>query len=270
MKNIPTSTTTFLYLLLALLALGSTKAHAQSTQKEPVFVLVPGAWHGGWCWQQVSAQLRATGAVVYTPTLSGLGEHKNMLSKEINLSTHISDLVNLIVMEDLHNVVLVGHSYAGTVIAGVADQIPERLSKLVYLDAVIVENGQSALSVQPKETQAAMAKLSTKDNGLTVPFFSSAAFGVAPADVKWVDDRLTAQPYRCFTQPLTLHHPLGNKLPLVYIACVKPALPAMERFAAQTKASSVWKYYALNTGHDAMMTMPTELSALLASIGKNK
>lgn len=264
--------TYYLCLLLLVLALTPSTLQAQSTQhtpKAPVFVLVAGAWHGGWCWQQVSTKLRTNGAEVYTPSLSGLGEHKHTLNANINLSTHITDIVNLLVMEDLHNVVLVGHSYAGAVIAGVADQVPERLSKLVYLDAMIVENGQSALAIQPEETQAFMAKESAKDNGLTVPYFSSAAFGVAPTQVKWVDERLTAQPYRCLTQRLTLKHPLGNKLPLVYIACTKPELPVLEKFAAQTKASKAWEYHSLPTGHDAMITMPNELAALLTSIGKN-
>ncbi len=112
------------HLFLSVLILSSVISNAQSTQKNPVYVFVHGAWHGGWCWQKVSKNLRGHGAEVYTPTLSGLGEHQNTINKDINLDTHIEDVVNLIVMEDLHNVILVGHSYAGTVIAGVADRIP--------------------------------------------------------------------------------------------------------------------------------------------------
>jgi len=113
----------FIGVVLSVLFL--TDGYAQSQQtKAPVYVLVHGAWHGGWCWQRISSILRESGAIVYTPTLSGLGEHKNILSTAINLDTHISDIVNLIEMEDLHNVILVGHSYAGTVITGVADRIP--------------------------------------------------------------------------------------------------------------------------------------------------
>jgi pimeloyl-ACP methyl ester carboxylesterase len=119
----------FLQIVLLSLVMNASKAYAQSGEKRPVYVLVHGAWHGGWCWQKISAKLRADGADVYAPTLNGLGEHKNTLNSEINLDTHIADIVNLIKMEDLDNVILVGHSYAGTVIAGVADRIPERLKK---------------------------------------------------------------------------------------------------------------------------------------------
>jgi pimeloyl-ACP methyl ester carboxylesterase len=247
-----------------------TNSYAQLQQaKPPVYVLVHGAWHGGWCWQRVSSILRAGGAIVYTPTLSGLGEHKNILSPAVNLETHISDVVNLIEMEDLHNVILVGHSYAGTVIAGVADRIPERLSKLVYLDAILVENGQSALSIQPPAVEETMRKAAAKDGGLSIPAWPAAIFGVKDtADARWVDARLTGHPFRTFSQPLTLHHPYGNHLPLIYIACTADVLPAIVPFAEKTRKSKDWKYYELATGHDAMMTAPQQTAGLLASFAK--
>ncbi|MFT4033451.1 MAG: alpha/beta hydrolase, partial [Siphonobacter sp.] len=124
--------------LITLFLAGTNIVFARNKTDKPVFVLVHGAWHGGWCWQDVSQNLREKKYLVYTPTLSGLGEHKNTTNDNINLQTHITDIINLIEMDDLRNVILVGHSYAGTVIAGVADSIPERLSKLVYLDAMIV------------------------------------------------------------------------------------------------------------------------------------
>ncbi len=149
MKNSLTDNLAIRYLVVLLLLLPSFRAFAQPATKPPVYILVHGAWHGGWCWQQVSAQLRASGATVYTPTLSGMGEHRNTLTPAINLDTHITDIVNLLEFEDLHDVVLVGHSYAGLVIAGVADRVPDRLRQLVFLDAVLVENGQSLASSQP-------------------------------------------------------------------------------------------------------------------------
>jgi pimeloyl-ACP methyl ester carboxylesterase len=254
-----------LFLLLAV----NTSIQAQSTKKDPVFVLVHGAWHGGWCWQQVSADLRAKGAVVYTPTLSGLGEHKNTLNRDIDLNTHIEDIVNLIVMEDLHNVVLVGHSYAGIVIAGVADRIPERLSKLVFLDAMIIKNGQSGLSQESAEEQASKSKGAEKESGLSLAPWPAEVFGVTdPKDIKWVNERLTPQPYKAFTQPLVLNHPYGNHLPLIYIACINPMLPQIKKFAAEVKVDKNWQYYTMNTGHDAMITMPHELATLFQSFIK--
>lgn len=243
------------------------KLNAQPIVKHPVFVLVPGAWHGGWAWHKVSAGLRAKGEVVYTPTLSGLGEHKNTVNNQIDLDTHIADLVNLIEMEDLHDVILVGHSYAGAVIAGVADRIPERLNKLVFLDAMIVENGQSALTIQPKEVQEALYKVAKKNGGSSVPSWPADAFGVTDReDAKWVNARLTAQPFKTFTQPLTLKHPFGNNLPLIYIACTNPMLPIVKEISARIEKDKNWKYYTLNTGHDAMVTQPKEVITLLELI----
>jgi pimeloyl-ACP methyl ester carboxylesterase len=242
--------------------------NVQSNSKQPVFVLVPGAFHGGWCWQRVSKELRAKGDLVYTPTLSGLAEHKNTLNEKIDLNTHITDIVNLIVEEDLHNVILVGHSFAGAVIAGVADRIPERLSKLVFLDAMLMENGQSALDVSPDDIRKYFIKASAdNNNGLSIPFFTSNFFGVTnAADIKWVNDRLTDQPFKTFSQPLVLKHPYGNHLPLTYIACTQPELRAIKPFAEKTKNSKDWKYLELKTGHDAMITMPVELSNMLQSL----
>jgi pimeloyl-ACP methyl ester carboxylesterase len=259
----------YFHLLLSVLLLNSLPVNAQEAEKNPVYVLVHGAWHGGWCWQKVSKNLRTDGAEVFTPTLSGLGEHKNTLNQNINLDTHIEDIVNLIVMEDLHNVVLVGHSYAGTVIAGVADRIPERLSKLIFLDAMIVEDGESALSVHPKEAQVLSEKSSKNSNGLSVPPFPVQAFGVNdPKDQKWVSERLTPQPYKTFTQPLRLKNVYGNHLPLIYIACTNPQMPVLKTFSDRVKEDENWQHYSLNTGHDAMVTVPDELSALLEKVSK--
>jgi len=256
------------YYLLVLLLIGTCiNSNAQNSKQSPVFVLVHGAWHGGWCWQKVSEKLRDEGDLVYTPTLSGLGEHKNTLNSKVDLDTHIADIVNFIVMEDLHHVILVGHSYAGAVIAGVADRIPERLEKLVYLDALLTENGQSVFNISSKITQDDYTKSALKlDNGMSIPFPSSAWFGVTDSTaIKWTNERLTSQPYKTFTQPLVLKHSYGNHLPLIYIACRNPELAILEQFAKKTRESKAWKYYELNTGHDAMISAPTELATLLSS-----
>jgi pimeloyl-ACP methyl ester carboxylesterase len=255
------------YLTGLLLMFNTISSSAQNKPQQPVFVLVHGAWHGGWCWQKVSEKLRAEGDLVYTPTLSGLGANKNKLDSTIDLNTHITDIVNLIVKENLHHVILVGHSYGGVVITGVADKIPERLEKLVYLDALLVENGQSAFSVNPKKSQDIFKKTAMDyDKGLSIPAPSSTWFGVKDSTaVKWTNDRLTNQPYKTFTQPLGLKHRYGNYLPLIYIACTNPELPVLEQFATKTRKSKAWKYYELKTGHDAMITMPTELAKLLSS-----
>jgi pimeloyl-ACP methyl ester carboxylesterase len=266
MKSYIISKKSFYAILILLVSIFNVTA--QSAGKQPVFVLVHGAFHGGWCWQRVSKELRAKGDLVYSPTLSGLAEHNNTLNDKIDLNTHITDIVNFIVEEDLHNVILVGHSYAGAVIAGVADRIPERLSKLVFLDAMLMENGQSALDVSPDDIRAYFIKATTDyDKGLSIPFFTSDFFGVTnAADIKWVNERLTNQPFKTFSQPLVLQHPYGNHLPLTYIACTQPELRAIQSFADKTKNSKNWKYLELKTGHDAMITSPVQLSNMLQSL----
>src|SRR5580700_6619085 len=114
------------------------------------FVLVHGAWHGGWCFARVAEILRAQGHRVFTPTLTGLGERVHLASTEITLSTHVTDIVNVVRYEDLHDVVLLGHSYGGMVISGVVEVVPERVGALVYLDAFVPENGESLLDLVPE------------------------------------------------------------------------------------------------------------------------
>src|SRR5262249_37605119 len=123
------------------------------------FVLVHGAWHGSWCWKRVREALRARGHVVFTPTLTGVGERPHLLAPDINLDTHIEDVANLIRLEELTDVVLCGHSYGGCVIGGVVDRVPERIGALVYLDAFILENGQSLHDTLPPDQRAVQVDL---------------------------------------------------------------------------------------------------------------
>ncbi|WP_343670918.1 alpha/beta fold hydrolase [Chitinophaga sp.] len=250
----------FFYCLLLSFAVAGL-SHAQT------FVLVHGAWHGGWCWKEVAKELQAKGAEVYTPTLSGLGEHQHVLDTSINLETHIQDIVSFINMQDLHDVILVGHSYAGAVIAGVADRIPTRLKKLIFLDAMLIENGRSALTSQPANLSDNVRASTASSHGLSVPVWSPEVFGVTDtAQVRWVSARLTPQPFRSFDQTLKLNHPYGNHLPLIYIACTQPQMAQLKVFGDKAKNSRDWSYYELPTGHDAMITMPEELTALLYKI----
>src|SRR6202040_1266512 len=113
------------------------------------FVLVHGAWHGSWCWKRVRKALQARGHDVFTPTLTGVGERSHLLSPDVNLDTHITDVVNLIRWEELSDVVLCGHSYGGCVVTGVADRLPDRIGAMVYLDAFTPEDGESLLDILP-------------------------------------------------------------------------------------------------------------------------
>jgi pimeloyl-ACP methyl ester carboxylesterase len=204
---------------------------------------------------------------VYTPTLTGLGERKHLINESVNIETHIQDIVNLIEMEDLNNVYLVGHSYAGAVIEGVADRIPERLHKLIFLDAMLFENGQSPISMQPEAVRKIqMENIKRKEN---FEPFDVSLFGVTePKMVSWVKQRLTPQPFQTFSQELHLNYKFGNGLPLVYIACTSPQLPIMKEMSEKVKSDKKlkWTYLELAAGHDAMLTEPEKLSKMFVGM----
>jgi pimeloyl-ACP methyl ester carboxylesterase len=151
-------------------------AAAQSSGK--TYVLVHGAWHGGWCWGHVADALRGMGHRVTTPTQTGLGERKHLLSKDITLDTFTADVVNHIEAEELKDVILVGHSFGGTSITGAADKIPDRIRHLVYLDSVILENGKSVFSALPPDIVAARRKtVAEQGQGIFIPPPPPTAFG---------------------------------------------------------------------------------------------
>jgi len=164
------------------------------------FILVHGGFHGGWCWKRLTPHLLAAGHAVHAPTLTGLGERSHLASPENNLSTHIRDILNVLIYEDLTDVVLVGHSYSGMVITGVADRAPERVIGLVYLDAFVPEDGQSLQDIfRPASSQAASPEVVLLD-GWRVPYpYRERPFGItSETDVRWVLDKITPQPINTF------------------------------------------------------------------------
>ncbi len=230
------------------------------------YVLVHGAWHGGWCWQRVTPLLRAEGHEVFTPTLTGLGERSHLANPEIDLTTHIQDVVNVLEYEDLRHVILVGHSYGGMVITGVAERTAGRLTHLVYLDAFVPLDGQSLLEFASQPLRTTIQEQAQATGGL-VPPFPVEAYGVTTeTDVRWVGPKLVLHPFKTFAQPVRLTHGAATKLPRTYIYCHQPAMGPFDQFAERTKAAPGWRYRELATGHDAMVTMPRELTNLLLEI----
>jgi len=229
------------------------------------FVLVHGAWHGGWCWKKLTPLLRAAGHEVYTPTLSGLGERAHLLSPQIGLETHIADIAALLEYEDLHDVVLVGHSYGSMVITGVAEVAARRLAHLAFLDAFIPQDGQSLFDTIP-DHGAAMQKIAAEaGDGWYVPL-DKATFGVTDeADVAWMATRITAQPLRTFTEPVRLTDPAALALPRSYILCRKEEPSLFDAFAEQAQAAG-WGYDELRACHDAMITEPAALAQILLKL----
>lgn len=224
------------------------------------FILIHGSFHGGWCWQKVASILRQSGHEVYTPTLSGLGELSHLVTPQTGLELHIQDILQLIKFEDLHNVVLVGHSYAGFVMAGVAELVPERLKRLIFLDAFIPHNGKSAFDLMPGMEAQWKQMAVAEGDGTRVPPMPPEALGITdPADVAWVQSRLTPMPLLTHQQRIHLTSNQAQKLPRTYILCTQFGFHSFAREAR----SLGWDYYQLEIGHDAMITMPDELAQTL-------
>ncbi len=234
---------------------------------KPHFLLIHGAWHGGWVWNEISEILRYQRYSVSTPTLTGLGEKKHLLSSKITIETFIEDVVNHIIFENLNNIVLVGHSFAGSVISGVADRLKGRIQKLIYFDAMILIDGQKPFDITPKETVEQRIELAKKfGNNISIPAPSADAFGVF--DIKkslLLEEKLTPHPLSAFQSKLILKNEVGNGIPLSYIFCTKPVYKSLES-SREVVRKMKWPIFELNAGHDAMLTHPKETLNLLMKI----
>lgn len=235
----------------------------KSERPSPI-VLVHGAWHGGWCWERVTPALREAGHEVFTPTLTGLAERAGELTRTTGLQTHIADIGAVLEERDLHEVILVGHSYGGMVISGVAAALPARVGALVYLDAFVPGAGDSVMTLLPPDRAAHFAQSATQSgDGWRIPPPTAAGMGVtSPADAAWLEARLTDHPLLAFTQPLPHDPPPAHAVARRYLRC-NPGSPSFAAVAARLQADPAWEYRELETGHDAMITVPDELAALL-------
>ena len=247
---------------LAVLSNGkSTHAAREILKKRATFVLVHGAWHGGWCWKKVSPLLKAAGHEVYTPTLTGLGERSHLLAKEIDLELHIQDIVSVLIYEDLSDVTLIGHSYGGMVITGVADKEKKRVNHVVYLDAFLPENGKSLqdyVSIKFDE----MAKAT--GNGWQIALVGGSLRGLGIKendDINWMTPRVGPQPLKTFTQPLHLSGLFDEKLKKTYIQLTDDR-PHFNDSVTRARSHGFQVYSMLSGGHDAMITRPAALAKL--------
>jgi pimeloyl-ACP methyl ester carboxylesterase len=230
------------------------------------YVLVHGGGHGGWCWQPVARILRAEGHEVYTPTLTGLGERAHLLSPDIDLDTQITDVLGVLHYEDLADVILVGHSYGGMVITGVADRALSRIGQLVYFDAAFPEDGESLADVSPALMDLARSQARIVDGVELVLWPDSDAvplYGVTdPADAAWMQNKLTPHPWKCFAQKLRLLNEAAvRKIPRTAINCTSTLRirPPQKLHRALT-ADRVWE---IDTGHDLMITEPEASAEML-------
>jgi pimeloyl-ACP methyl ester carboxylesterase len=228
------------------------------------FVLVHGAWHGGWCYKHVARLLRQAGHEVYTPTLTGLGERTHLMNRTIDLDTHIQDIVGVIRCEELSDVVLCGHSYGGMVITGVADQLVEKIRSLVYLDAFVPENGKSMFDYLSTERSGQMrADAAQNGEGYKITPTPAAKFAVNAKDAAWVDAMCVKHPLATFEQKLALS---GRQLPKrVYTLASGWGPSPLHQFAAHLKDDREWQFVSIACGHDVMVDRPQELAAALTA-----
>ncbi|MEM0942424.1 MAG: alpha/beta fold hydrolase [Pseudomonadota bacterium] len=231
------------------------------------FVLVHGAWHGAWCWEAVAGILRARGHRVTTPVQIGVGERAGELRKGLTLADFIADVVGHLRAEDLSDAVLVGHSFAGSSLSGAAEAVPDRISRLIYLDALVISDGQTPFDGLPPEVIAKRRDLAVKTSGgLSLPPPSPDKFGVMdPAQQDWLRGKLTPHPLATFESAIKLQGPPGADLPRCYLTCTDPIYPNLVR-SRERVAAWGWPMAEIRTGHDAMVSAPQALADKLLEL----
>jgi pimeloyl-ACP methyl ester carboxylesterase len=218
------------------------------------FVLVHGAWGGGWVWRRVADRLIAGGHRVFTPTLTGLGDRSHLANADLNLTTHIHDVANLFRWEELADVVLVGHSYGGMVITGVTEAVPAgSIGAAVYLDAFLPSDGRALADYAP------LAEL----DGFLVPPIPAAPPRTNAADSEWMNRLRTPQPRATFEEPVQLSGALQKVASKTYVLATGYDSAVFARFADQVRDDPSWRYHELACGHDVMLAMPDETVRIL-------
>lgn len=234
------------------------------------YVLVHGGWFGGWCWDKVVPLLQAAGHTVFAPSLTGMGDKAALLTPEVNLDTHIQDVVSLIETEDLQQVILVGHSYSGMVITGVADRVPGRIARLVYLDAFIPRDGQSLADSVPMMGAMFRREANKNGDGWRINPPRGGTFGITKEpDASLVRSKVTPQPLKTFLQPLQFTHPDAlAAIPRTFIECTRRgAIVWLMRHiimpGSLPRNEPGWTWRTLATDHLAMILAPEATANLL-------
>lgn len=229
------------------------------------FVLIHGAWHGGWTWQRSARLLQDAGHQVFTPSLTGLGDRAHLLAPDISLTTHVNDIKMLIEAYELSNVTLCGHSYAGLIAGQVADEIPEAISKIVFLDSFVPTDGKSVLDLCSGHAirDAILESARSAGGGEYVPAPPAASFGMrSQADIDWADRHLVPQPLRTFTEPTRLTGAWSEIDRLVYVAGTGSENPMSQLWDA-AKANERMEFREVACGHNVMIDEPDELHRIL-------
>jgi pimeloyl-ACP methyl ester carboxylesterase len=248
------------------LAAGFGSAQAVAQPRRRTFVLVHGAWHGGWCWRKVTDLLESRGHKIYTPTLTGLADRSHLLSNSITLQTHIDDITNLFVWEDLQDVVLVAHSYGGWPVSGALEKVERRVSSVVFLDAFLPTNGQRVIDLNaPQFQQALLDAIARGEPGRPVP--PAEQFKVVRAsDAAWIQAKMTPQPTMVSTMPIVLTGARERVAKKTYIRAPRFANPRFDQYLGAARSNPTWHAVSLPeeiAGHDAMVDAPERIAELL-------
>ena len=262
----------------------TTRSLTTAAQDKPAtFVLVPGAWAGAWIWRDIISMLRKAGHVVYATTPTGMGDRVHMADPAINLDTHIKDVVNTIEFEDLHDVHLVGWSYSGMIITGVADSIPDRLAQVIYLDADVPANGESGYDAELYSEEARAADVASGLDAGLPGFFTVEPYREwieamlpDPAHQAWLFTYFTPQSLATYTQPIRLglkdleSNPAADALSRAFIFCTEgkgaPDVDALVRTANRVRSDPSWQYRELAETHFAPINNPEATVQALVSL----
>lgn len=229
------------------------------------FLFVPGAWLGGWCWRDVAAPLQASGHTVIAATLTGLGERAHLLTPQIGLHTHAADIVGLLHYRDLSEVIMVGHSYGGTIITAVAEQVPDRIRMLVYLDASVPRDNESNNDVVGPEMAAQLrADAEASGEGWRVPPAAHVVARLPDAIRPWVEERLTPHPLRSFAEPVQLRSKSAGALARAFIRTSTQSV-LYGRLLDRAREAG-WHCRELGGGHYPMLTEPRAVAAALTAL----
>jgi pimeloyl-ACP methyl ester carboxylesterase len=235
---------------------GAGSIRSESGARRATFVLVHGAWHGGWCWERVATLLRADGHSVYTPTLTGLCERAHLDSPSVDLTTHINDIVGEVTWKDLNGIVLCGHSYGGMVIAGAAEEISDRIASIVFLDAFLPDASHSLAELVGNPFPPDLER---------IPPPSAAEFEVNEADRAWVDSKLTPQPAGTLHEKIRMTGALSRVPRRTYIRATKFTNPLFDAAFESTARNTAWITLRVESGHDVMIDAPEELAQILVA-----
>jgi pimeloyl-ACP methyl ester carboxylesterase len=250
---------------VGLAALGAAPALAQTTARK-TFVLIHGAYHGGWCWRRVADILEQHGHKVYAPSLTGNGDRLHLLSKDVVLDTQIADIANLVTWEDLKDICLVAHSFGGWPASGALEQIHDRVGAIVWLDAFMPANGQKGTDYISLYSRKAMEEAVAKgEPGRKPP--PAKTFSQSEKDYAWIDSKLTEQPNGVANQPIALTGKRETIAKKTFIRAPKYPQAAFDNALAACKADATWQTFVNeNTGHDVMIDQPEWLADVLLKV----